>query len=302
MKILHLAYRDTSGVPGRWARAHRAAGHDTRMLVELPHPFVYGTPAKIQRWTTLVNTTEGRAALVADDLEWADAIMAYDHPYYLKVALSTGKPVLWRAFGQSARDHAAELRRLLADPLVVRATVGLPDLAMTLGLELVGAPYPLLDPADPTALVLCHAPSDRESKGTTVVIGAAERTPWAVDVLERQKNYVVMKHKRRAALIVDSFNEYGYGVNAIEAMALGLPAVAYARNDIREFWRRLGSPVVLVEGPDELRAMLTRLAADHELRRRLGEKGREWVASFHSGEARASEDTLALSAPLVAAA
>lgn len=296
MNILHLAYRDTSGVPGRWLKAHRAAGLDTRMVVELPHPYVYGTPAKIQRWSTLVDGPTH----IADDLDWADAIMVYDHPVYLEAALATGKPVLWRALGQSAREFASRLRDMLQEQQVVRATVGLPDLALSLDLPLVGAPYPLLQPADPTALVVCHAPSDRKAKGTAVVVDAVAGTPATLDLVEREANYVVMKHKRRSAIVVDSFSDFGYGVNAIEAMALGLPAVAYARPDVRDYWRRLGSPVCLVDGPDDLRRMLTRLCEDDDLRARLGEKGRRWVETFHSAAARAQEDVAALS--LVAAA
>jgi glycosyltransferase involved in cell wall biosynthesis len=293
MRILHLAYRDTSGVPGRWADAHRAAGHEVRLIIELPHPFVYGTRGKIVRWSDRTLGPEWTRPIEAD-LEWADAIMAYEHPYYLKAALGTEKPVLYRTFGQSARDNHLEIKRLLRSSAVVRATVGLPDLAMLLGLELVGAPYKLLEPADPTALVLCHSPSDRMSKGTETVLRAARDTPWAVDLLEREKNYVVMKHKRRAALIVDSFNEHGYGVNAIEAMALGLPAVAWGTPEVRDYWRRLGSPVVFVDDEQDLHATLLRLAEDVELRDRLGAKGRDWVTRFHSAEARASEDLAAL--------
>jgi hypothetical protein len=263
-------------------------------LVELPHPFVYGTRAKIARWTPGSRSAAERAERIAGDLDWADAIMAYDHPFYVDAALESGKPVLFRAFGQSTREHAPDLRRLLRSPTVVRATVGLPDLAVLTGLELVGAPYPLIERADPMALVLCHAPSDRESKGTATILEAAGSTPWAVDVIEKQPNFRVMKHKRRAALIVDSFNEYGYGVNAIEGMALGLPVVAGGSRAVREYWRRPGSPVVFVTDKQDLRRTLVRLADDAELRARLGEKGREFVARFHSGEARAAEDLAAL--------
>lgn len=301
MRILHLAYRDTSGVPGRWAAAHRAAGHDAALFVELPHPYAYQAADHVERWTPGTRSAKERAAVVADHLGWADAVMAYDHPFYLDAALESGKPVMFRGLGQSVRDYSPELKRLLRHPNVVRATVGMPDLSALLGVAVVGAPYPLLEPAEPAGLVLCHAPSDRESKGTAEILRAAQGTGWTVDLVERESNDVVLAHKRRAALVVDSLGALGYGVNAIEGMALGLPVLAGAVRDVRDHWTAAGSPVVFVRDESHLRQWLLALADDEPRRAMLGGKGRAFVADFHSAHDRAREDMAAIEALAVAA-
>ena len=245
MNILHLAYCDNSGVPSRWAQAHRDAGHQVTLCVEHDHEYRYKGATATLRWSDRGDILE----MIGPLLERADAVMAYDHPVYLEAALLSGRPVMFRALGHAAREHADRLRVLLEEPRVVRATVGLPDLAITLDAELVGAPYPLLEPAQPSGLVVCHAPSSRDGKGTGVVVDAVSGTWCSLDVVEGEPNAEVLRRKRGAAIVVDSYQEFGYGVNAIEAMAMGLPAVAYARPDVLAVWQEKESPVVLVDSP-----------------------------------------------------
>lgn len=298
LKILHLTYRDSSGVPSRWAAAHDNAGHETLLLSEFMHPYVYSGRQKVQRWTPGTGSAEERAERIAVHLEWADVVMAYDHPFYLDAAIASGKPVLFRALGTSSRENVDEIRDLLASPAVIRATAGTADLSILLDIGLVGAPYPLPDvPADPAGMILCHAPSDRDLKKTVTVLRAAAKTGWRIDLIEHASNEMVLARKRRAAAIVDSGPGAvpdGYGVNSIEAMALGLPAVAGASAGVRELMEVLGSPVVLVDSEDDLVAVLERLRNADE-REQLGQAGRKFVARFHSGAERAREDLNALS-------
>lgn len=298
MKILHLAYRDTSGVPGRWAAAHRGAGHDTRLLVELTHPFSYGADEIVLRWSPGSGSADERADRISEHLEWADAIMAYDHPYYLDAAIASGKPVLFRALGQSSRFLHDTIRILLEHPSVRRATAGTVDLARMLDVDLAGAPYPLLDRVPVSdRLRLCHSPSDRDAKGTSRVLAAAEATGWQVVLVENASNAAVLAEKASCALVVDTCGPGtlpdGYGVNAVEAMALGLPVVSSATEATAEMLRQIGSPVVLVDDEEQLRKAL-RILKEPGLREALGNDGREFVSVFHSPELRASEDAAAL--------
>jgi hypothetical protein len=226
--------------------------------------------------------------------------MAYDHPFYLDAALATGKPVLFRALGQSSRQFADEITSLLREPNVMRASTGTADLSIQLGIEMTGAPFPLPEPADPQGEhVFCHAPSDREAKGTERILRAAEDTGWQVDLLENASNSLVMERKRTADLLVDTCGPGnvpdGYGVNGVEAMALGLPVVASASPACAIRLIEAGSPVVLVRGERELRHVLLGLY-NEEVRSDLGALGRSFVGSFHSPETRAAEDLAAVGA------
>jgi hypothetical protein len=303
MRILHLAYTDVSGVPSRWARAHRDAGHGTQLFLERPHDYQYPSHAVIERWSEdLVDPWEG-ADRLEGVLAWADAIMAYDHPFYLQVALATGKPVLFRALGTAARDHAKELRALLKHPLVARATTGTVDLADMLGIEHVGAPYRLLPRARASEAVLVHAPSNRLFKQTSLLLDAAAETGWHVEVLEDAHNERVLARKWRSHGVLDSGPGSvpdGYGVNSVEAMAMALPAVAGCSAGAERRLREVGCPVLCVQTYGELVAALERLRYPEE-RKLLGEAGRRFVFEFHSGEKRVREDNLALGELRVAA-
>lgn len=298
MRFLHLGYRDTSGLPGRWTQAHRDAGLDARLFVELSHPFSYPAESEIRRWTPGTRSAEHRAEVIADVLEWADAVVAYDHPFYLDAAIASDKPVLFRALGQSTREYRDELAELLRSWNVVRATAGTPDLAHILDISLTGAPFPLLEPAEPVEGVLCHAPSSREGKGTEMVLRAAEATGWRVDLIENAPNAEVLARKSRAALVVDAIGPHstpdGYGENGVEGMAMGLPVVTWATPGAREAWLTHGSPVWCVGSEEELVEALERLREDGDLRRRLGEDGRRFVETFHSPSTRVAEDVEAV--------
>lgn len=304
MNILHLAYRNTSGVPGRWADAHRAAGADARLLVELEHPFAYGHAETVERWTPGSVSAEDRADRIAGHLDWADVVMAYDHPFYLDTAVASGKPVLFRALGQSAREHRREITGLIAAASVARASAGTADLALLLDVELAGAPYPLPEPAAPDgSLTLCHCPSDRESKGTDRVLRAADAAGWDVVLVEGAANADVLEQKRRCALVVDACGPGtvpdGYGVNAVEAMALGLPVISSASNTVARMLRQAGSPALFARDEHQLALALEGMK-DEAVRRELGHLGREFVRSFHSS-ARAAEDVAAVERLQVAA-
>jgi hypothetical protein len=306
VKILHLAYRDTSGVPGRWAAAHRAAGQQARLVVELEHPFGYDATAEVRRWTPGTDSAEQRADTIADLLAWADAIMAYEHPFYLETAIISGKPVLYRALGSWARGNPDVVKELLQAGNILRATTGTADLAEALDIELCGAPYPLIEVASMSdRLCLCHAPSDREAKGTEQVLRAAQATGWQVDLIENMANAEVLRRKRHSSLVVDSIGRGslpdGYGVNGVEAMAMGLPVITTASADTIEQLHAVGSPAVFVEDEAGLRACL-RGMRDRRRRFSLGTAGREFVARFHSPAAAAAADLAALAARQMAAA
>ena len=97
------------------------------------------------------------------------------------------------------------------------------------------------------------------------------------------------------ALIHPSVHE-GFGLTALEAMALGTPVIAVRSPAIEEV---CGDAARYVDAPTAaaLAAELARLAADSELRRDLGERGRRRAALFSwQLSARAHLDAYALAA------
>lgn len=77
------------------------------------------------------------------------------------------------------------------------------------------------------AFTVAHAPTYRDRKGTETVIAACAAAGVELDLIE-QANYAdCIRRKLACHLLVDQF-AFGYGNNAIEAWAGGLPALSGA--------------------------------------------------------------------------
>jgi 2-deoxystreptamine N-acetyl-D-glucosaminyltransferase/2-deoxystreptamine glucosyltransferase len=99
---------------------------------------------------------------------------------------------------------------------------------------------------------------------------------------------------RRAAVVVCPSHREGFGVVAMEAMAHGRPVVASAVGGLLDLVVD-GETGLLVPPGDigALRAALDRLLADPDLRRRLGETGRERISERFSWDT-VTRSTIAL--------
>jgi glycosyltransferase involved in cell wall biosynthesis len=132
-------------------------------------------------------------------------------------------------------------------------------------------------------LVVGHAPTDRLIKGTRHVIAAvealrAELPRIELRLFERRPWAEMPRALAECDVIVDQLHMGGYGLLAIEGMAVGTPVIAYLRDDVRAAKPEL--PVLSAE-PATLAHALRALAADPAARRALGERGRTFARSVH---------------------
>lgn len=286
--VLHLAYSNAAGVPGRWVQAHREAGLKADLVLEVPDEYDYGPSATVERWSLEEELPP---------IDAADVVMVYDSPYYLQLALDMGKQVLFRAYGSHSRRQPELVKELLTSPQVLRATAGTGDLALALDIPLVGCPFPKLRRARPEGMVAVHSPSHRVLKGTETIERVARGTGWELEIVENASHAEVLERKSRAALVVDQFgtppHPDGTGVSALEAMAMGLPAITRVSDPVRELYLDFGCPAVFVSTEREFVAAMRRLR-DPDERQKIGEEGRAWVRSFHNGADRAREDLEAI--------
>jgi glycosyltransferase involved in cell wall biosynthesis len=141
-------------------------------------------------------------------------------------------------------------------------------------------------PPDGDELVVAHAPTDRDVKGTAHVVTAVaalrdEGVPVRLDLVENVGHDEALRRITAADVVVDQLVLGWYGALAVEAMALGRPVLAYIREDEpadNPFGDAL--PIVRTTAAT-LASDLRALAGDRERRQRLGVAGRRFVEQEH---------------------
>jgi glycosyltransferase involved in cell wall biosynthesis len=135
-------------------------------------------------------------------------------------------------------------------------------------------------------VVIAHAPTDVDIKGTRFVVAAvgqlqAEGVPLRLDLVRGVERAEVLARCAAAHIVVDQLLLGWYGGLAVEAMALGRPVLAYIRErDPGD--NPFGEDLPIVRSRqetlvDDLRA----LVSDVERRRELGRAGRRFVETAH---------------------
>jgi glycosyltransferase involved in cell wall biosynthesis len=151
---------------------------------------------------------------------------------------------------------------------------------------------------EPTAareqLVVAHAPTNRDVKGTAHVLEAIERlrsegVPVRLDLIEGVPHTEVLRRLREADLVVDQLLIGWYGGFAVEAMALGKPVLCHIQERSAEdnpFGEEL--PIVRCD-PSTLASVLRELMQDRERLLRVGRASRAFVEHHHDPRSIARE-------------
>jgi hypothetical protein len=228
--------------------------------------------------------------------------MRYDilHFHYhsaLPIAFNYADLILWRLLGRKVimqyegsdiRGRSHILPRLLANSIVVTT----PDL-----LEwepkavFIHAPVELTLPYIGTTLhsgplIIVHAPSNREIKGTAHIIKAvdalkAEGFNLELDIIEKISYVEAIERYKRADIVIDQVLIGWYGYVAIECMALGKPVMVYIKDDMKQYI--LGTPLCFTS-TTTLVGDLRGLINDTKRRGELGKAGREYVLKAHDAD------------------
>jgi glycosyltransferase involved in cell wall biosynthesis len=136
---------------------------------------------------------------------------------------------------------------------------------------------------------IVHAPTDREIKSTEAVIEAVKRLaadyPVALTLVERQRWQRCLWTKARADILVDQL-QLGYGQNALECWAMGMPVVAGAAPDTEaEMLRRFGALPYEQATEESLYDVLRSLVLHPARREAMASRGWDYVRQYHSSEA-----------------
>lgn len=151
-------------------------------------------------------------------------------------------------------------------------------------------------------IVIAHAPTDVDIKGTRFVVAAveslrAEGLPVRLDLIEGASQAEVLERCGAAHVVVDQLFLGWYGALAVEAMALERPVLAYVCEREPED-NPFGSELPVVRtSQDTLADDLRRLVADAGLRREVGAAGRRFAATAHDPRRIAREILAEVSPP-----
>lgn len=145
--------------------------------------------------------------------------------------------------------------------------------------EPVGAP-------EGSELVVAHAPTDRDVKGTRHVVEAVdslrgEGVALRLDLIEGVTRAEVLERLAAADLVVDQLLMGWYGAFAVEAMAIGRPVLAQIREEEPEDNPFGGALPIVRTSATSLAEELRALATDRDRRRQLGQAGRRFVEEHH---------------------
>lgn len=324
-RILHTP-ADVGGHAFGLSRGERELGLRSDVAVFSPGPFGYGTDLDLRAGVdhALPVRIARRAAFLRRALERYDVFhfnfgqtlltlrqfgLAFDELPLLK---RRGKKVIVtyqgcdvRPFGACAcRNPRCVAESPARQPRAARLTAFAdrvlylnPDLRRWLPTGRF-VPYANVDPKEfaPEPLpggdeiVVAHAPTDREVKGTRHVVEAietlrAEGSPVRLDLIEGLPRAQARQRLLAASVVVDQLLMGWYGGFAVEAMSLGRPVISSVRDE-KPGDNPFGDELPIVRSsPATILRDLRVLLEDASLRRELGAAGRRFVERHHDPRA-----------------
>ena len=145
-----------------------------------------------------------------------------------------------------------------------------------------------------TKLIITHSPNHRVVKGTAFVIQSIEilmneGLPVELRLLENKPNSEVLKTlAEESDLHIDQLFFDGYGLSALEAMALGIPTIGNFSGQVREFfnrWSFASECPMIIANEETLVGVIRELALNRELLKEISEDSMKYVEKYHSYEA-----------------
>lgn len=155
------------------------------------------------------------------------------------------------------------------------------------GIDFVFFPFQLPDFPEPELVShdrirIGHSPTHRAIKGTEVILNALTQLqakyPIEIVLIENLPYPKALALKKTCDLFVDCIGELGYGVSALEAMAMGIPT---AVEILPDFEKVLGEHPFINISRESLADKLVPFIESKTLRREWGEKSKKWVKEKH---------------------
>ncbi len=132
---------------------------------------------------------------------------------------------------------------------------------------------------------ICHSPTNRYFKGSDTIIPICEKIANEENIefilIENKSITEAMKIKQNCDILIDQVHNrggWGYGMNSVEAMSMGLVCVTELIPKYEDFIS--DHPFVNATG-DTLYLTLKKLVRDRDRIRNLRVQSRDWVVKYH---------------------
>jgi len=127
-----------------------------------------------------------------------------------------------------------------------------------------------------------HAPTNRLAKGSDQIIAELEKLKLShsieIVLIENLPYEEALRIKATCDIFIDQIGDLGYGINSLEAFAIGIPVASSLVEGFSS--TNPNHPFIEIDA-HSIATKLIPILEDFDLRKKLGEKGREWVQKYH---------------------
>lgn len=130
-----------------------------------------------------------------------------------------------------------------------------------------------------------HAPTNRKAKGSDIIIPIVKQLekdfPVQLILIEKLSYQQAIKLKSQCDIFIDQIGDLGYGINALESLAMGIPTCSCLAPG---FAAKYPDHPFIVINEQNLRQRLIELIKNENLRIEKRIQGRQWLAKYHDAK------------------
>ncbi|MFQ5824219.1 MAG: hypothetical protein ACE5JB_09210 [bacterium] len=145
--------------------------------------------------------------------------------------------------------------------------------------------YEITPEPESNTIRIGHAPTNRYAKGSHRIISAIKELeaeyPVELVLIENLSHQEAIRRKSQCHILVDQVGDLGYGINSLEALAMGIPTCSCLAPGFEEKYPN--HPFVVINEKN-IKLRLIELIQNKELRQNKGLHGRKWVKQYHDSE------------------
>ncbi|MCQ4923216.1 glycosyltransferase [Tissierella carlieri] len=143
--------------------------------------------------------------------------------------------------------------------------------------------YKYIEETNNEKLLIVHAPTAPEFKGTKYILEAIEDLNSKYDfdfkLIQGMKHHEAMKIYEKADIIIDQILTGGYGVFAVEAMAMGKTVICWISDFMKEKYPN--ELPIISANPDTIKIKLEYIIKNKDMLMSIGANARKYVERYH---------------------